>query len=247
MGGKSRNLAGMGMILRRRPESGGAGSPRVSIGLRRGWLLAAAIAVTLVAGFGVAQTTSQLRQSALDTIRRLDLQPELPRDPEPAETPPFADVQLPPELLWLPVIGGTAVLVYHFGTLLRFRRIGARASWDETSPIYQTSANSPTDSLAAATELARQGRFGEAMHLILLQALIAVRQAPGEEIADSLTSREILRNSRLSNPARAALREIVARVERSHFGHYPASPDDYAACRDALSEFMRTLHREQIA
>ena len=44
-----------------------------------------------------------------------------------------------------------------------------------------------------------------------------------EQFADSLTSREILRSTRLSDAGRASLRDIVNRVEWTYFGEHPAA------------------------
>jgi hypothetical protein len=212
----------------------------------RWWAAAACVSALLLVGATQAQMDSQNRQTALDTIRRLALQGDLPRDPDPSN-PPSLGIRLPPELLWIPVIGGTAVLLYYLSTLLPGLRFGSGTSWEEEAAAEAVHAGGSTDPVLAADELARQGRFGEAMHLMLLHALATLREALSESIAESLTSREVLRKSQLSDAGRAALREIVGRVERSHFGQYPASPDDYAACRGAFSGFIRALHPERAA
>ncbi|HZC79118.1 MAG TPA: DUF4129 domain-containing protein, partial [Ktedonobacterales bacterium] len=91
-------------------------------------------------------------------------------------------------------------------------------------------------------ELAAQGRFVEAMHVLLLQGLAAIRAGLDEEFADSLTSREILRRARLSDPGRASLRDIVNRVEWTYFGQYPAALADYEACRTSFNTLTQALH-----
>ena len=97
--------------------------------------------------------------------------------------------------------------------------------------------------LGAADELAAQGRFVEAMHVLLLQALAEIRRRLDEEFADSMTSREILYSKRLSDALRRPLREVVARVEWSYFGEHPAAREDYVACRASFGALTQALHQ----
>ncbi len=103
-------------------------------------------------------------------------------------------------------------------------------------------ARTPAAVLGAADELAAEGRFVEAMHVLLLQGLADIRQGLDEQFADSLTSREILRSTRLSDAGRAALRDIVNRVEWTYFGRHPAASADYAACRASFNALAQALH-----
>jgi hypothetical protein len=98
--------------------------------------------------------------------------------------------------------------------------------------------------MVTADELARQGRFVEAMHTLLLQSLADIRLRLDERFADSLTSREILRSARLPERGRAPLREIIARVEWTYFGEHPAEAADYQACRQRFGELAEALHGE---
>jgi hypothetical protein len=98
-----------------------------------------------------------------------------------------------------------------------------------------------TDALAAADALSREGRFVEAMHMLLLQSLAEIRRQLGEQFADSLTSREILRGVRLPPHGRTLLHDIVAAVERTYFGGYPAGREDYAACRQKFDSLRLAM------
>jgi len=80
--------------------------------------------------------------------------------------------------------------------------------------------------------LARQGRFAEAIHALLLRALADL----GDSARPALTSREVLRGSPLAAEARAALGALVSAVEWAHFGARPAGPADYEA---SLAEYHR--------
>ncbi len=179
------------------------------------------------------------RDAAAGAVKSLDLQTDLPR--EPAE--PGWQFQLPAEVFWVVLIVGVAGLVYAFWDELPIWHLGWRRDWSEGADEGAAlEADAPEAVAAAADDLARQGRFGEAMHALLLQSLADVRRRLDEQFADSLTSREILRSTKLPAQGREPLREIIARVERTYFGEYAAGPQDYMACRDRFSELARVLH-----
>jgi hypothetical protein len=195
--------------------------------------------VCLLGNTLAAQTSQEAQRSAEQAIRRLGLQTELPRGPEPA---PFR-INLPAELLWLVIALALGVLLYAFRDLIPMWRRGPDGIWttDQALP-GNVEPRPPAVVLGAADELAAAGRFVEAMHVLLLQGLADVRRSLDEQFADSLTSREILRSIRLSEAGRASLSDIVNRVEWSYFGRHPAALSDYVACRASFSSLAQTLH-----
>ena len=92
-----------------------------------------------------------------------------------------------------------------------------------------------------ADDLARQGHYGEAMHLLLLKSLNEIRRQLGVSFAVSLTSREILRRLRLSEIGRQALAAIIRSVERTYFGGADAGESDYADCRGNFETLKHSL------
>jgi hypothetical protein len=205
--------------------------------LRCALIAVLAAALLAINGAPAAQTPQDVQRIVDQAIRRLDLQTVLPSGPEPHR---FA---LPPEILWLVIAVAFGVLLYSFRDMLPIWRWGQGGAWtnDQLMP-RDPEAGTPAAVPGAADELAADGRFVEAMHLLLLHALADIRQRLGEQFADSLTSREILRSTRLSEAGRASLRDIVDRVEWSYFGRRPAALADYAACRasfDALAHALR--------
>ena len=235
------------MVGRSKGKLGSSRRARGSAALLLSALLALAPAGSLraegppesrAAAHGLRQTGSP-REAAAVAIRSLDLQTELPREPAP---PPW-HFRLPPEVFWLALIVGLAALIYAFWEELPIWRLGWRRGWsDGAEGAAALEGDTPEEVAAAADDLARQGRFGEAMHALLLQSLADVRRRLDEQFADSLTSREILRSTRLPSEGREPLREIIARVERTYFGEYAAGPQDYVACREQFSELARALH-----
>lgn len=196
-----------------------------------------------------ADGAPEARRLAADAIRRLELQTDLPRAAEPFF--PAFHIKLPSELILTVMLLAAAVLIYLFlaharGDLLSVWRKSKDAAegagqGGEARPL------APAEAMLTADELARQGRFVEAMHTLLLQSLAEIRQRLDERFADSLTSREILRNARLPERGRVPLREIIARVEWTYFGEHPAEAADYQACRKHFSELAEALYGETAA
>lgn len=202
-------------------------------------LVFAAIVVGCLASSPAAwpQSPGPAERAASDSVRSLNLQTELPQRQQRKSFP----VQIPVEVVWLALIAAAGLILYLLRDSLPFWR-RSRDQWDDTSAETQANATpGPIDALGAADQLSRYGRFVEAMHMLLLQSLAEIRQRLGVQFADSLTSREILRGTSLSPQGRAALREIVAAVEWTYFGGYPAEMRDYAACRRSFENLRRAL------
>jgi hypothetical protein len=204
---------------------------------------AALMAFALTAGCvhrAAAETAQQIGQVAQDTIRRLDLQLDLPHEPEPTFW--HWHIPLPRELFWAAVILAALVLLYLIVTqVLPGLVLGPRGDREENAEAGPSGIAAPEAVAAAADELAQQGRFAEAMHALLLHSFAEIRQRQGASFAPSLTSREILRRVGLSNAAQAALGDIVGRVERSYFGEHPAGATDYRACRSSFDRLGAAL------
>jgi hypothetical protein len=218
-----------------------------------GTLAACCIATqaALAAGLGTSPLAAQQSQApqppsdaAIQTladqaIHRLDLQTELLRQPEPFGW----RLNLPPEALWFAVIVGVAVLLYAFRDMLPFLGMRRDGAWQlDEAGAGESASQEPSIALGAADDLAAQGRFVEAMHVLLLQALAEIRRRLDDQFADSMTSREILRSKHLSDDLRGPLREVVNRVEVTYFGEQPAAKDDYLACRSSFSAIAHVLH-----
>jgi hypothetical protein len=183
--------------------------------------------------------TELVEKASKDSIRSLGLQTEFPRrnDLVPIR------FNLPPELLWVALACAAALILYSLRDELAklFQRV--EKGWEPPpAGAGEVMMSRDTDALAAADRLSREGNFVEAMHVLLLHSLSEIRRQLGEKFADSLTSREILRVARLTAAARAALRDIVAAVERTYFGAYPAAAADYAACRQNFETLQQALH-----
>lgn len=145
-------------------------------------------------------------------------------------------------LLWGGVIFGAVVIVMAMHDALpgwdRSRRLESEARDESLGP-------SGRDPMAAARleadDLARAGRYAEAMHMLLLRSLAELRDKLKVTFADSLTSREILRRAPLGEFGRSAFAEIVRAVERVVFGEARADEAAYQACRESYEALRRSL------
>ena len=224
----------------RRTAAGG-----IAASLRRALIAVVAAALLALASAPLAaQTPQEVQKTTEQAIRRLDLQTKLPTGPEPFRF----SIKLPSEVLWLIIAIAIGVLLYAFRDMIPLLRWGKDGGWgsDELG-AGDMEARTPAAALGAADELAAAGRFVEAMHVLLLQSLAEIRQRLDEQFANSLTSREILRSTRLSDAGRSALRDIVDRVELTYFGQRPAALADYMACRASFNALAQALHESALS
>jgi hypothetical protein len=186
-----------------------------------------------------AQSSKQVQDAAEEAIRRLDLQTEFPRGPEPLNW----HFNLPSETIWIVIAIAVGILLYAFRDLLPLGRGRGSGAWtQDEAALDAVKPGAQTMILGAADQLAAEGRFAEAMHMLLLDGLAHMRQRLDQQLSDSLTSREILRSTNLPAEARAALQDVVARVEPTYFGEYPAAAADYGACRESFNALARSLY-----
>ena len=177
-----------------------------------------------------------VERATTGSIRALGLQTEFPTKTEPFRIP------IPEEVLWMGLAIAVALILYALRDAVPLWRRRSDDGWDMPADDPDAATRQRhLDALAAADALSRDGRFVEAMHTLLLQSLAEIRQHLDEHFADSLTSREILRGTKLPPDGRASLHEIVTAVEWSYFGAYPAKLDDYTACRQNFESLRHAL------
>ena len=169
------------------------------------------------------------------TIRDLGLQAALPT-PEPPLS--GSSWHLPDVVLWLVVAGAVTVLLY---SLVGLRWRGQMDAITQAA-VRDVAAGDPSDHLGRAEQFAQQGLFVQAMHELLLEGFRLIRARAEERVADSLTSREILRRALLPEQGVACLRDIIMRVEWTYFGAHAATRDDYQACRANFDTLRAVLH-----
>jgi hypothetical protein len=95
--------------------------------------------------------------------------------------------------------------------------------------------------LGDADELARRGRFAEAIHTLLLRTLYELVRSAAVRVAPAMTSREILARVPLLADARSAFAGLITTVEITHFGDEPANAADYERCRQQFHLFAQAF------
>lgn len=91
--------------------------------------------------------------------------------------------------------------------------------------------------LEEADALAREGRYSEAVHLLLFRSIEDIQSRRKQKIPTALTAREIEKIEGLPQRPRDALRPIIAMVERSFFGGHHVDADNWASARKAYEQF----------
>jgi hypothetical protein len=92
-------------------------------------------------------------------------------------------------------------------------------------------AGAPVVSVDQVEELVHAGRFGEALHLLLLSVFRELFQEAGGTIDPALTSRELIRQLSLKGEQQRALQELAMAVEHFLFGAVAPDRRVYERCR----------------
>ncbi len=93
--------------------------------------------------------------------------------------------------------------------------------------------------LSDAEKLAAEGRFAEAVHLLLRRSVQQIARSRPQWIAPANTAREIAALPMLPEGGRRAFGEIARRVERSRYALRNLNDDDWQAARAAYADFAR--------
>ena len=178
-----------------------------------------------------------------------------PTDPPPLPPPPESgDWSLSPRLraileglgdvlevvFWIGVAGLGALALFLLGraVLAAIQRRRTRPVPEAPAPYVPAAATART-LLEDAARLAKEGRYGEAVRLILRRSIEDMeRQRPGV-VRDAMTSREIGRLSILGEAARAGFGRIAALVERAAFAGRPVSEAEYEEARGLYAQLAR--------
>ena len=186
--------------------------------------------------------------------RSLRLQTETPDVETPrAEDRKFFDFNfsirglenLPRLILFISIASIIAVVLYNLKDNLWSRSRARRLEFESGEKGPAAAMRMETAS-AEADDLAGAGSFAEAIHVLLLRSVSEMRRRLNNPIAESLTSREILRITGLSPEMRDSFAAIVGSVEISRFGSHQPGEEEYAKCRgnfDALAELLRQGRR----
>lgn len=91
--------------------------------------------------------------------------------------------------------------------------------------------------LEEAEALARQGRFAEAVHCLLLRSVEDMARRRPDAVRPGLTSRELARSALLTERARPLFAGLARTVEDSLFGGHPVGEPRWHEAREAYGSF----------
>jgi hypothetical protein len=124
-----------------------------------------------------------------------------------------------------------ALVLALFSRLAAGRPKAKRPAVEVEPPPGSRAGGDPGIELDAADRLAAAGRFGEAVHALLLLAIGQLSGRSARPPAPSRTSRELVRLLPLEGAARDAFAALVALVERTLFGGCVAAVGDFQTAR----------------
>jgi len=144
-------------------------------------------------------------------------------------------------IFWAGVIVVAAMIVYAIATeLLRRLPQQKSAQLSETEiPVaeFRPAAARAHALLEEADRLANEGRYGEAVRILLHRSIEDMEVAYPATIAPSMTSREISMLSYLSQQGRTTFVKIAQAVEANFFAGRALTAEQFADCRSAYESF----------
>ncbi|MEP1231223.1 MAG: hypothetical protein ABJG88_11145, partial [Litorimonas sp.] len=189
---------------------------------------------------------------AFRKLKRNDsLQFEFTQAPPPPKTPEWLKALgefisvifefLGPLLYILFYVGLGALImgaIYLIVTTIMAARIGSRGKAEDElpTPLYQPEHNQARVLLGEIDALAAQGKYAQAVHVLLFRSIQDIDANRPNVIRRSLTSREIGQLSILTADARTVFSSIAATVERSFFGGQDIGQTEFNAARSAYAQ-----------
>jgi uncharacterized protein DUF4129 len=143
------------------------------------------------------------------------------------------------QLVRLVGVGAAVLAVLLFAAWLA-RRLAERGDSGSASEGVST----PTldaGPLLDAEALAAQGRYGEAIHLLLLRTFEVLARRMGSRLAPGMTAREAVARLTLPGSARPALADLVDAAETTTFAGRSASESDYLRCAERFGVLKSAL------
>jgi hypothetical protein len=140
---------------------------------------------------------------------------------------------------WAVVIAIVLIVLFAVGRAIvgsdwwRESRRGQADSPAEWRPTPEVARNL----LREADALAAQGKYAEAVHLILLRSIQHIGEQVPNLVRPAMTSREIGALRQLPAAARNAFVAIARVVERALFAGLDIAAADFAQCREAYERF----------
>jgi hypothetical protein len=144
-----------------------------------------------------------------------------------------------PVFQYILIVAAALLVVFILWRLLWLLVERWRARPGAQAPAWTPDAAEAVALLSDADHLAAQGRFGEAVHLLLQRSVRQIRDARPDWLIPASTAREISALPLLPESGRHAFATMAARVERSIFALRDLDAHDWSAARAAYADFAR--------
>lgn len=135
------------------------------------------------------------------------------------------------------IAAGAAFLIgreiYRFAQKTKSRE----ADDDDAEEKYSPAPALARALLEEADRLAAEGRFGDAVHVLLFKSIEDIQLHRPNHVKIAMTSREIAKIPILTSPAARSFARIAAAVEACHFAGKRIGEDVFADCREAYLNF----------
>jgi hypothetical protein len=194
-----------------------------------------------------SQIPQAIARAHAELLTHTDLQFDFPKF-EPPKTPDWLIQFLkflgsfgpyPKYVFWAAVIIGALLLAFFIGREILRRILAFEKKTDVSTglPEWRPSPKAARLLLQDADALAAQGRFTEAVHLLLLRSIQDIEERNPNLLKPALTSREIGALDQLPGAVRPAFAYMARVVESALFGNRDAGASDFAQCREAYERF----------
>ena len=141
-------------------------------------------------------------------------------------------------VFWAGLALGVALLLFFIGRELLGVHFGwRRRAKPKREEDWRPEPGKARALLADADRLAGEGRFEEAVRVLLFRSIDDLSGRRPGAVRPALTSRDIARMEAMPPTARTAFGEIAAVVEASFFGGGKVAKEEFAACRRAYEGF----------
>jgi hypothetical protein len=135
------------------------------------------------------------------------------------------------------VLGALVALIMQFWPIVARRLSASKPAVAEQESLWRPTAAQARELLQESDSLAAQGRFAEAVHLLLLRSIEDIERRRPRLLRPTLTSREIGLLQAIPNAARAAFSSLARVVERARFADLPISAAEFQTCRNEYESF----------
>jgi hypothetical protein len=143
-------------------------------------------------------------------------------------------------LFWISAALAVAAILYAIARAVIARRKGEGAEGEASAgreATWRPTATQARTLLGDADRLASEGKFAQAVHLLLYRSIDDIVGWRPQLVRPALTSRDIGALDALPGGARGAFHRIAETVERSFFGGREVDATDFQECRRAYEAF----------